>query len=196
MQLNSKAPGFLCMHPNKLTPWLLKGLVYSFSHVVLGPRTSCTVYWSKLGASGKFCVFWMRLLHCAHPWVLCCNGRWCTSAVHLLYFLDHTRQHTCMVLQALTLTRRSLMIPCPADAINARMTHPSHILRCTGRKLPQSDRKILPRRSSCFLVLRDQPTHAIYAGGFFCSCEWCIFLPSAFTMPLLCHVRSRLGIAW
>ena len=152
------------------------------------------MYWSRLGASAKFCAFWMRSLHCAHPWVLCCNGRWRTGAVHLPYFLDHTCQHTCMVLQPLTLPRRSLVMPCPDDTISARVTHPNHTLLCTSCELPQPHRRILPCCSSCFLVLQGQPTRAVYMGGFFCSHEWCIFLLSPFVAPLLCRVRSRTGI--
>ena len=153
------------------------------------------MYRSKLGPSAKFCAFWMCSLHYAHPWVLCCNGRWYTSAVHLPYFLDHTHQHTCMVLQPLTLTRGSLVMLCPDDTISARVTHSSHTLLCTGCELPQSDCRILPRRSFCFLVLRDPPTRAVCLGGFFCSHEWCIFLPSPLIALLPHRVRSRAGIA-
>ena len=171
------------------------GLASSVPHVWLGPKTSCTVYWSKLGAPAKFGASWMRSLHCAHSWVLCCNGRRRTGAVHLPYFLDHTRQHTCMVLQPLTLKRRSLVMPCPDDTISARVTHSSHTLHCIGRELPQSDRRIIQRRSSWFLVLWDQPTRAVYVGGSFCSHEWCIILPSPFAVHLPRRVRFRPGIS-
>ena len=137
----------------------------------------------------------MRSLHCAHYWVLCCNGRRRTGAVHLPYFLDHTRQHTCMVLQPLTLKRRSLVMPCPDDTISARVTHSSHTLHCIGRELPQSDRRIIQRRSSWFLVLWDQPTRAVCAGGSLCSHEWCIILPSPFAVHLPRRVRFRPGIS-
>ena len=100
-----------------------------------------------------------------------------------------------MVLQPLTLRRRSLVMLCPDDTISARVTHSSHALHCTGRKLPQSDRKIIQHRSPWFLVLRDQPTRAVCMGGFFCSHEWYIFLPLPLTVLLLRRVRSRSGIA-
>ena len=153
------------------------------------------MYWSKMGVSAKFGASWMRSLHCAHPWVLCCNGRRRTGAVHLPYFLDHTRQHTCMVLQPLTLKRCSLVMPRPDDTISARVAHYSHTLHCTGRELPQFDRRIIQHCSSWFLVLWDHPTCAVCAGGFVCSHEWCIFLPLPLTMPLPCRVRSRSSIA-
>ena len=89
-----------------------------------------------------------------------------------------------------------LVMPCPDGTISARVTHPSHTLRCTSLKLPQFDHRILPRCSSCFLVLRDQLTCAVCAGGFFYSHEWCIFLPLPLTVPLSHRIRSRSGIAW
>ena len=139
----------------------------------------------------KSCAFWTHSLHCAHLWVLCYNGRPRTDAVHLPYFLGHT----CMVLQHLTLTQCSLVMPCPEDTIGARVTHPSHTLLCTSHELPPSDHRILPRRSSYFLILWGQPTHAVCASGLFCSHEWCILLPSPFATPLPHRIRSRSSIA-